>query len=169
MTSLINRLLFPSLLSLSFAGVLRMADGAGGGDITELDQNLDAFDDYETLPKSSYPAECVLAEKRISEKGNEYYYTNWTISPEDYPADYDKENAPEGTTLNYSRVQVPQNNDRRSITQVKKLYRAMGLSLKTKEIDPETWVGQKAKLVVGVGKFNGEQRNEIISIESLEA
>lgn len=157
------------LLSSLYASVCFAPADGGGDSITELDQNLDAFDDYETLPKSEYPGECILAEKRVSEKGNEYYYTNWKIDPTDYPADYDHENAPEGTTLNYSRVQVPQGNDRRSITQVKKLYRAMGMSLKTKEIDPATWVGQKAKLIVGAEKYQGEVRNTITGIESLDA
>lgn len=137
--------------------------------IVELDQNLDSYADFELLPKASYLATCSLAEKRVSDSGNEYYYTNWVIAPEDYPDDYDKENAPEGTTLNYSRVQVPKSTDRRSITNVKKLMRAIGIELKTKVIDPEQWVGKQAKLVVGIDTYNGERRNQIIRIESVDA
>lgn len=151
---------------------LTMAHGlvfADDESIIELDQNLDAYDDFELLPKGAYPMECVLAEKRVSDSGNEYYYTNWVISPDDYPDDYDKDNAPEGTTLNYSRVQAPKPNDRRSITNVKKLMRAMGLDLKTKVIDPEAWIGKRAKGIVGVQTFNGERRNGLERIESLEA
>lgn len=159
----------------NIADNLRLASWAGvlcavaEDSITELDANLDSFDDYEILPKGEYKGQCILAEKRISDSGNEYYYTNWKIDPSDYPADYDVENAPEGTTLNYSRVQVPKPNDRRSITNVKRLYTAMGLSLKTATIDPSTWVDQYAKLVVGTDTYNGERRNVIVSIESLDA
>lgn len=157
------------LASLGASICFAPADGSGGDSIIELDQNLDAFEDYEILPKSSYPATCTLAEIRTSDAGNEYYYTNWTIDPSDYPADYDVENAPEGTVLNYSRVQVPSAGDRRSITNVKKLMRAIGVDLKTKTIDCALWVGQKANLVVGHNKYNGETRNAILSIESLDA
>lgn len=161
----IRSFVLASLNSVCFA-----PEGSGGGEsIVDLDMNLDAIDDYEILPKSTYPAECVLAEIRTSDRGNEYYYTNWKIDVSDYPPDYDPENAPEGTTLNYSRVQVPNTGDRRSITNVKKLMRAMGLSLATKKIDCSEWVGQKANLVVGTQKFNGELRNTIVSIESLDA
>lgn len=163
MNTLANRILAAG----SILGVARMSDD--GGSIIELDQNLDAFEDYEILPKSSYPGTCTTAEVRTSDAGNEYFYTNWTIDPSDYPADYDVENAPEGTVLNYSRVQVPTAGDRRSITNVKKMMRAIGLELKTKTIDPSLWVGQKANLVVGVQKYNGETRNAILSIESLDA
>lgn len=152
--------------ALTMTHSMHMADDES---IVELDQNLDSYADFELLPKSNYPAECVLAEKRVSDNGNEYYYTNWKIDPSDYPPDYDPENAPEGTTLNYSRVQAPKSNDRRSITNVKRLMKAMGLDLKTRVINPEEWIGRKAKLVVGVETFNGERRNNIVRIESLEA
>lgn len=157
------------LASLTSSIAWAPASEGGGDSIIELDQNLDSFEDYEILPKSTYPGTCETAEIRTSDNGNEYYYTNWRIDPSDYPADYDEENAPEGTVLNYSRVQVPTAGDRRSITNVKKLMRAMGLDLKTKTIDCSEWVGKRANLVVGHNKYNGETRNAILSIESLDA
>jgi hypothetical protein len=137
--------------------------------IVELDQNLDAVEDFELLPKGAYPATCVLAEKRVSDNNNEYYYINFRIDPEDYPPDYDKDNAPEGTTMNYSRISVPKSNDRRSISNVKKLYRAMGLSLKTSKIDPDEWIDKKVRLVTAYGRYNGERVLQVQSVESLEA
>ncbi len=147
------------------------ADGGGSDDesIVELDSNLESYDDYQILPKGNYEGECTLAEKRVSDNGNEYYYTNWTIPVDSYPADYDVENAPEGTILNYSRISVPTSSDRRSITNVKRLMKAMGLDLKTKVIDPSTWVGKHAKLVVGHSTYQGEKRAAIDKIESLDA
>jgi hypothetical protein len=153
-------------LMLASAAINFMADEDS---IVELDQNLDAVEDFQLLPKGAYPATCVAAEKRISDNNNEYYYCNFRIDPEDYPPDYEKENAPEGTVLNYSRVQVPKSNDRRSITNVKKLMRAMGISLKTNRIDPEEWIDKRVRLVTAYGRFNGERVLQIQSIESLEA
>ena len=138
-------------------------------DIITLDQNLDAFADYEILPKGEYPATCVLAEVRMSDKGNEYFYINFRIDPTDYPADYDQENAPEGTTLNYSRVQVPTATDRRTITQVKKLMKALGLPTNVREINANDWVDKQAKLVVVHQTYQGETRAAIQAVESMDA
>lgn len=137
--------------------------------IIELDVNLEDFADYEILPDGPFPGECVLAEVRTSDKGNSYFYTNWKIAASDYPLDYDPANAPEGMTLNYSRLQVPTAEDRRSITAVKHAMAAMGISLKTNSIDCSSWVGKKAKLLVGHENYNGEDRNRIVGLESLNA
>lgn len=136
--------------------------------ILELDMDLEEFEDFEPLPASEYPAEVRKAEARISDKGNEYYYVTFVIHPDDFPPDYAVENAPEGMNLTYARLQKPDRNNRRSITQVKKFYRALGLTLKTSVINPAEWEGKKAKLVVGRTEFNGEDRNEIKSVEALD-
>lgn len=163
-----SRLLGISALAI-MSGAVNFMTPEGDGSIVELDSNLDSYDDYQILPKGNYRAVCETVEKRVSDNGNEFYYTNWRIMPDNYPADYDHENAPEGTLLNYSRIQVPTSTDRRSITNVKRLMRAIGLDLKTKVIDHEQWVGKEAKLVVGWGTFNGERRAQIDKIESLDA
>lgn len=137
--------------------------------ILELAVNLEDFEDFEILPDGNYEAECVLAEVRTSDKGNNYYYTNWKIEPSNYPMDYDVANAPDGMTLNYSRIQVPTAEDRRSITNVKKLMSSLGISLKTSVIDPSLWVGKKASINVGHEEYNGENRNRIVGIESTDA
>lgn len=136
--------------------------------ILDLDMNLEEFEDFEPLPAGEYPAEVRSAEARISDKGNEYYYMVFNIHPDDFPADYAIENAPEGMNLVYARVQKPDPKNRRSITQVKNLYRALGLSLKTSTINPGDWEGKKAKLVLGKSEFNGEMRNEIKGLEALD-
>lgn len=137
--------------------------------IIDLDLNLDEMEDYEILPDGAYPAECTQAEVRTSDKGNSYFYTMWKIDPANYPIDYDKANAPNGSVMNYSRVQVPTPGDRRSITNVKKLMSAMGLSLKTSSIDCSQWVGKQAMINVGHEDYNGETRNSIKTIESEDA
>lgn len=139
------------------------------GTIIDLDMNLADFEDFEPLPKGEYPGECTVAEVRTSDKGNQYFYTMWKIDPSDYPADYDVANNPDGTILNYSRLSVPSAANRRAVTAVKKFYAALGLPTKISSIDCSTWVGQKAKLVVGAEPYNGEVRNSVSAIENLEA
>lgn len=136
--------------------------------IVELDLNLDDYDDFEPLPGGAYPATVTLSEMRTSDKGNDYYYMTFQIHPDDYPADYAVENAPEGTNLTYARVQKPDPRNRRSITNVKNLMRALGVPLKTSVINPGEWEGRKAKLVIKKDNFNGMPNNSIVSVESID-
>lgn len=136
--------------------------------ILELDMDLESFEDFEPLPAGEFPAEVRSAELKVSDKGNEYYYIVFNIHPDDFPADYAVENAPEGMNLVFARVQKPDPKNRRSITAVKNLYRALGMDLKTSRINPGDWEGKRAKLVVDRSEFNGETRNGIKSVEALD-
>lgn len=136
--------------------------------ILELDMNLEDYEDFEPLPKGEYPGTVTTAEARVSDKGNEYYYLVFQIHPDDYPVDYAVENAPEGLNLTFARVQKPTAANRRSITGVKNLLRALGESLKTNTINPGAWEGKKAKLVVGLQEWQGELRNQIDRVEALD-
>lgn len=136
--------------------------------ILDLDMNLDQYEDFEALPAGSYPATITQAELRISDKGNEFFYVVFTVHPDDYPADYAVENAPEGTKLTYARMQKPDSKNRRSITAVKKFMNNLGMSLATSTINPGEWEGKKAKLTLKRGEFNGSPTNEIVAIEALD-
>lgn len=137
--------------------------------VMELEQSLDQYEDYEILPSRNYPAEIRKAESILADSGTEYYKVHFRIDPDDYPADYDKENAPEGTVMIYGRLFKPDPKDRRSITAMKKWYKTIGMSLKTTTIDPSTWEGKKVTLNVGKSIWNGEERAEIKGIEALDA
>jgi hypothetical protein len=136
--------------------------------ILELDMDLDQVEDFQPLPDGEYPASVTQAEMRTSDKGNDYYYMIFQIHPNDFPADYAPENAPEGMNLVYARVQRPDPKNRRSITGVKNLMRALGISLKTSTINPGDWEGKKAKLRVKKQEWNGEVINSIVAVESLD-
>lgn len=136
--------------------------------ILELDMNLEEYEDFEPLPDGQYPATVTLSEMRTSDKGNDYYYITFQVHPDDFPADYAVENAPEGLRLVYARVQKPDPRNRRSITGVKNLMRALGMSLKSSVINPGEWEGKKAKLVVGKQEWNGEIVNTIKGVEALD-
>lgn len=136
--------------------------------ILELDMNLEDYEDFEPIPDGGYPATVHLSEMRTSDKGNDYYYVVFQIHPDDFPADYAVENAPEGLRLVYARVQKPDPRNRRSITGVKNFMRALGMPLRTSVINPGEWEGKKAKLLVGKQEWNGEVVNTIKSVEALD-
>lgn len=136
--------------------------------IMELDTNLDDFEDFEPLPAGNYEAEIRKAELKLADSGNEYYKITYHIHPDAFPADYDKENAPEGMQLIFGRLFKVNPHDRRSVTAMKKFYKANGMSLKTSKIDPATWEGARCKLSVGVSEWNGEMRNEIKGLEAID-
>lgn len=136
--------------------------------ILELEFNLEDMDDFEPLPDGEYPATVTLAEMRTSDKGNDYYYMSFQIHPDNFPADYSRENAPDGLSLVYARVQKPDPKNRRSITGVKNLYRALGIPLKTSTINPGEWEGKQAKLRLKKQDWNGETINSIVAVEALD-
>lgn len=144
----------------------KMAEQSEG--MLELDMNLADFEDFENLPKGEYPAFIKSAELRVSDKGSEYYYQVLTIDPKDFPVDYDVANAPEGLNLIYGRLFKPDPKNRRSMTAMKKWYKTLGLTLDTPIVDPAQWVDKRVKVVIGTGSWQGEERNEIKSIEALD-
>lgn len=147
-------------------GKATMADDT----IVTLDMNLADYEDFEPLPEGSYPVKVTQAEMRTKEEtGNDYYYVVLQIHPDDYPADYDVENAPDGTNLTYARLQRPSPKNRRSITAIKKWFEAIGMSTKTTEINPGDWEGKSCKANVNRQEWPKDSGNKINSIVSLEA
>lgn len=148
--------------------VPKTKSSSGDSSIVELDMNLDEYEDFEPLPAGGYPFTVTKAEMRTSDKGNDFYYTTLQIHPDDYPPDYDPSNAPDGLNLVHARMQKPDPKNRRSITAVRNFMGAIGLSTKTPRINPAEWEGKKGKVVIKIGKYNGEPINEIVAIEGLD-
>ena len=136
--------------------------------IIDLDMNLDEYEDFEPLPSSAYPGTCIQSEMRTSDKGNDFYYLVFQIDPADYPVDYAPENAPEGMRLTWARTQKPTAANRRSVTGVKRLLKALGMPMNVARINPGEWEGKKAKLIVGQGEWLGDPNNQIERLEALD-
>lgn len=131
-------------------------------DILELDQNLDDIEEPDLLPQGWYVGEVQGVEIRDNQKGTgKYYAIQFTIPTDNFPANYDVENWPEGCQLYYNLVRVPRAGDRRSYTSVKKLMQSLGLSLSTNRIEPNTWIGRPAKLKVIHNEYQGITRESI--------
>lgn len=131
-------------------------------DILELDQNLEDYEEPELLPPGYYLGEIQGVEVRQNQAGTgKYFATKFVVPPEQFPADYDVDNWPEGCPLFYNLVRVPRAGDRRSLSNLKKFMQKIGLSTSTNRIDPNEWIGQRAKLKVVHNEYQGITREQI--------
>ena len=110
------------------------------------------------LPAGDYPATIQRAAVRESKAGNEYVSVMFHIRPEDYPVDYEVENAPDGTQLSYNRV--PWADDRRSHYQLRKFCEAIGADMSA-NININDWMHHEATVSIEHGTWEGEDRAEI--------
>jgi hypothetical protein len=142
-----------------------MADEQLG--VIELESNLaDAEKPPEVTP-GVYEAEIQDVQIPTSGKGNEYFATKFVIPTENLNPEI-AEHYPDGAVLFYNRLIVPKGNDRRAMFNLKQFMNAIGLSTQTTSVDPNAWMGQRARIQVRMGKYLGEERAEIQAILAAE-
>ncbi len=111
------------------------------------------------LPVGDYPAEIRKVEQKESQNtGNKYAAVSFYISPDDYPADYDAENAPDGTVLVYRRVLLEDNPQSR--WRMRKFLNAIGAT-PSRNIDLNDWIGLNAVVGIGRDMWEGEPRAQV--------
>ena len=103
----------------------------------------------------------------ISSKGNPYYSIKFVIPQDEIPADI-QEDFEDGAVLYWNRQLVPSAKDRRALVNARKLIEALGLDSNVTTINPNEWMGRRARLQVTMGRWQGEDRAEIKSIEAAE-
>lgn len=136
--------------------------------LIELDMNLSDVEKPAELPAGLYVGEIQDVQKGTSQKGNEYFAIKFVIPNNEVPAEL-AEQFEDGATLYYNRLVVPSGRDRRALFNLRKFLEAIGIESNTTTIDPNEWMGRQARLKVVMGKWQGEDRAEIKSIESAEA
>ncbi len=136
--------------------------------IISLNQDIDQMEEFEPLPVGAYNAKVVDVELRTSEKmPNGYIYMQLRVSPEEYPADYDEGNAPEGLLLVYARVAIPSPENRRSVKPFKDLLLALGIDPKGTEIDMESWIDRDVQVLLSRSEYQGSFINNIDKISAV--
>ncbi len=110
------------------------------------------------LPVGDYPADIRKVEQKESGAGNKYAAVSFYVSPEDYPADYDASNAPDGTVIIYRRVPLEDNPQSR--WRMRKFLTAIG-AVPSRNIDLNDWIGLTASVGVGRDTWEGEPRATI--------
>lgn len=135
--------------------------------VIELEESLSDAEKPPVLPAGKYIGEVQDVKIQTSGKGNKYFAVLFVISTDQVPADM-AEYFDEGVNLYWNRCIVPNGRDRRALWNLRKFVEALGLDANTTAIDPNDWMGQKAQLIVRVGRYQGEDRPEIASVEAAE-
>jgi hypothetical protein len=136
--------------------------------LIELEENLADVEKPPELPPNWYIGEVQDVQVQTSGKGNQYFSIRFVIPPDELPADI-REHFEDGASMYWNRNIVPNGKDRRALFNLRKLIEAFGLDSKTTTIDPNEWMGRTARLRVVMGKWQGEDRAEIRSVEAAEA
>lgn len=150
-----------------------MALSARGGDdneplgLIELDESLADVEKPAEIAAGVYVGEVQDVQIQQSQKGNRYFAIKFVIPPDELPADI-RDDFEDGAILYWNRNIVPNGRDRRALFNLRKLVEAFGLDSNTNAIDPNEWMGRKARLRVVMGKWQGEDRAEIKAVEAAE-
>lgn len=137
--------------------------------IIELDENLADVDKPPEVPAGAYIGEVQDVQINTSQnKGNKYFAVKFVIPPDELPADL-RDDFPDGAVLYWNRNLVPTKADRRAKFNLRKLIEALGLDSNVSTVDPNEWMGRPAKLRIVMGKWQGEDRAEIRSVEPAES
>lgn len=112
----------------------------------------------EPLPVSTYPASIRSAVRKTSARGTEYAEVGFYIEPDNFPADYPLENAPDGKTLYYRRLSLEDNAQARF--RVRKFCEAIGAP-RGKRIDLNDWIGRDANVAISHDTYEGVTKEQI--------
>jgi len=136
--------------------------------VIELEQNLADVEKPPELPPGKYVGEVQGVEIKTSGAGNQYFAIKMVIPTDEIPADI-AEHYEDGAILYWNRNIVPNGKDRRALYNLRKLIEALGLNSNATTVDPNEWMGCKARLTVTHEKYQGEMRAGIKMLEPAEA
>lgn len=125
-------------------------------------ENISDAEAPEPLPVGEYNA--LIRQAKVHKSNNSgklMANVSFTISPEDYPADFDPNNAPDGVTLSFYGAPLEQ--DRQSRYRLKLFLEAIGAPM-SKEIDLNDWLNLNARIRVETEEYEGVVRNRIKSV-----
>lgn len=138
--------------------------------IIELSQDIETMEEFEPLPNGPYPAELQDVEIRHSEKVPQgYLYCQFHISPDHFPADYDEGNAPEGLTVVYSSVAIPDPNNRRTVRPFNMFMKALGVKLKGSSFETDKLIGKNCQLILKRNEYQGALVNNVEAVQEMPA
>jgi hypothetical protein len=136
--------------------------------LIELDENLADVEKPKEIPPGKYLGEVQDVQEKASAAGNTYFAVQFRVPPDELPADV-AEQYEDGAVLFWNRIIKPRGrSDRRALFNLRRFIEALGLDPNTTTIDPNDWMGRQARLMVRMGKYQGEERAEIASVEAGE-
>jgi hypothetical protein len=129
--------------------------------IIEFSEDISAAEAPEPLPAGEYLATIRGAEGKMSQRGTKYGAVTFVIAPEQFPADYPIENAPDGKTIVYRRVGLEDNPNARFM--LRKFCEAIGATA-SKRVDLNEWLGLEAIVHVENEEYEGIPREQIVRV-----
>lgn len=130
--------------------------------ILEYSADISSAEAPPPLPAGEYPAVIESVQQKTSQtSGNEYLAITLNVNPDDYPADFDSENYPDGVKLSYNRLVVE--DTARARYNMRKWCEAIGAKM-GKQVDPSEWLGLQCKVGIKHDTYEGEPRAQIAKI-----
>lgn len=130
--------------------------------IIEFSENIADAEAPEPLPEREYVATIEAATRETSTtKGTKYAKVIFHIAEEDYPADFDINNAPGGKKVQHI---VGLSDDAPTRHRIRKFSEAIGAPM-AKRIDLAQWVGLQAKVTIKHDTYEGVKREKISKVE----
>ena len=136
-------------------------DNEGLPGILEFSEDIADAAAPEPLPIGEYRAQIVATEVRMSQRDTKYVAVTFLVPPDEYPADYDPANAPDGKQVIYRRVGAE--DDRQSRFRMRQFCEAIGAAM-SKQINPADWIGLEASLTIEHDEYEGINRENITRV-----
>lgn len=129
--------------------------------IVEFSEDISQAEAPEPLPPGEYAATIRGVEVKTSQRGTRYAAVTFMVSPDEFPADYPMENAPDGKVLVYRRCSMEDNPQARYM--LRNFIEAIGATA-AKRIDVNEWVGLDAVIQVENEEYEGVMREQIARV-----
>lgn len=114
--------------------------------ILEFDQDISTVEAPPPLPAGEYVGTIVSAVVKTSNNtGNKYVEVRFRVDPEQYPADFDASNDPDGVDLYWRRLMY--DTSQRGMYRMRKWCETIGCGMSSR-IDPSEWIGLEGRLEV---------------------
>lgn len=139
-----------------------LVDDEDQDSIIEYSDNIADAEAPEPLPEREYVATISKATIETSAtKGTKYFAPVFHINEEDYPADFDVNNAPGGKDIRHI---IGAADDAPSRHRLRKFCEAIGAPM-SKRIRPAEWVGLQAKITIKHDTYEGVKREKISKVD----
>ena len=132
--------------------------------ILTFSEDISTAEAPDPLPIGMYPASIHSIEvKTSSNSGNKYFDVRFRVRPDDFPADFPLENAPDGALIPYRRVVVEDTPRHRH--NVRLFCEACGVAA-SKQINVNEFLGAEVQLDIVHDEYNGVTREDVKSVSA---
>ena len=134
--------------------------------VIEFSEDISDAEAPPPLPVQEYEANIRgVTQKTSATSGNSYAEISFHIDTDQFPADYDVENAPDGKTIVHRRVTLV--DDRAGRYRLRLFMEAIGAT-PGRNVDLNDWIGLSARVLVAHSEYEGVTREEITKVTSLD-